>query len=87
MRAMAFRPDPTDARLLDWYCCQRAPFVVAFHPGRALSSYSQLLPGVSMDPTSPHFDDQLRLASEEAMRSDDFQLGDLLQDAESSLAG
>ncbi|HEX3920110.1 MAG TPA: penicillin acylase family protein [Caulobacteraceae bacterium] len=85
MRAMAFRPDPADPRRVDWYCCQRAPFVVAFHPGRPLGSYSQLLPGVSMDPTSPHFDDQLRLASEGVMRSDDFQLSDLLNDAESSL--
>jgi acyl-homoserine lactone acylase PvdQ len=85
MRAMAFQPDPTDARRLDWTCCQRAPFVVAFHPGRPLTSYSQLLPGVSMDPASPHYDDQLRLASDGAMRSDDFQLSDLLQDDESSL--
>lgn len=84
MRAMAFEPDPADKRHHLVFCCQRVPFVVAFHPGKRLTSYSQLLPGISDDPASPHYADQIRLASDGALRPNDFYLDELLKDAESS---
>jgi acyl-homoserine lactone acylase PvdQ len=84
LRAMAFEPDPADRRYQLVFCCQRVPFVVAFHPGKRLTSYSQLLPGISDDPASPHYDDQIRLASDGALRPNDFYLDELLKDAESS---
>ena len=47
MRTMAFRPDAKNPALRDAYCCQRVPFVVGFHPDGSLTSYSEMLPGVS----------------------------------------
>jgi hypothetical protein len=49
---MAFRRNVKNPALLDAYCCQRVPFVVGFHPDGSLTSYSEMLPGVSEDPTS-----------------------------------
>lgn len=84
MRAIGFQPDPKDPKLVRAFCCQRVPFVVAFHPGGRLTSYAEVLPGINDDPQSPHFDDQLKLASDKALRPTDFYLDDLLNDAESS---
>lgn len=84
MRSTAFQPDPKNNRHLLAFCCQRVPFVVAFHPGKRLTSYSQVLPGVSDDPGSPHYKDQLRLASDGVLHANDFYLDELLRDAESS---
>jgi acyl-homoserine-lactone acylase len=83
MRTMAFRRDVKNPALLDAYCCQRVPFVVAFHPDGSLSSYSEMLPGVSEDPASPHFGDQMRLASQLILRPDYFYLRDLERNKES----
>jgi acyl-homoserine lactone acylase PvdQ len=85
MRTMAFRPDAKNPALLDAYCCQRVPFVVDFHPDGSLTSYSEMLPGVSEDPASPHFGDQMRLASEVELRPDYFYLSDLEKNAESRI--
>ncbi|MGA7475086.1 MAG: penicillin acylase family protein [Candidatus Sulfotelmatobacter sp.] len=85
MRTMAFRPDARNPALLDAYCCQRVPFVVAFHPDGSLTSYSEVLPGVSDDPGSPHFGDQMRLASRVELRPNYFCLRDLERNAESRI--
>ena len=85
MRTMAFRPDVKNPALLDAYCCQRVPFVVAFHPDGSLTSYSEMLPGVSEDPASPHFGDQMRLASQVVLRPDYFYLQDLERNKESRI--
>ena len=85
MRTMAFRPDVKNPALLDAYCCQRVPFVVAFHPDGSLTSYSEVLPGVSEDPASPHFGDQMRLASQVELRPDYFYLRDLEKNTESRI--
>ena len=85
MRTMAFRPDAKNPALLDAYCCQRVPFVVAFHPDGSLTSYSEMLPGVSEDPASPHFGDQMRLASQVELRPDYFYLSDLEKNTESRI--
>jgi acyl-homoserine-lactone acylase len=85
MRTMAFRPDVKKPALLDAYCCQRVPFVVAFHPDGSLTSYSEMLPGVSEDPASPHFGDQMRLASQVELRPDYFYLRDLERNTESRI--
>ena len=61
------------------------PFVVDFHPDGSLSSYSEMLPGVSSNPASPHFRDQMALASRKALRPDDFDLKDLKKDSESRI--
>jgi hypothetical protein len=71
--------------LLDAYCCQRVPFVVTFHPDGSLTSYSEMLPGVSEDPSSPHFGDQMRLASQVELRPDYFYLLDLERNTESRI--
>ena len=85
MRTMAFRPDVKKPALLDAYCCQRVPFVVGFHPDGSLTSYSEMLPGVSEDPASPHFGDQMRLASRVELRPDYFYLRDLQRNTESRI--
>jgi hypothetical protein len=85
MRTMAFRQDVKKSALLDAYCCQRVPFVVAFHPDGSLTSYSEMLPGVSEDPASPHFGDQMRLASQVELRPDHFYLRDLERNLESRI--
>jgi acyl-homoserine-lactone acylase len=85
MRTMAFRQDVKRSALLDAYCCQRVPFVVAFHPDGSLTSYSEMLPGVSEDPASPHFGDQMRLASQVELRPDYFYLRDLERNLESRI--
>ena len=85
MRTMAFRPDVKNPALVDAYCCQRVPFVVAFHPDGSLTSYSEMLPGVSDDPASPHFGDQMRLASQVELRPDYFYLRDLERNTESRI--
>jgi len=85
MRTMAFRPDAKNPALLDAYCCQRVPFVVTFHPDGSLTSYSEMLPGVSDDPASPHFGDQMRLASQKELRPDYFYLRDLEKNTESRI--
>ena len=85
MRTMAFRRDAKNPALLDAYCCQRVPFVVAFLPDGSLTSYSEMLPGVSEDPASPHFGDQMRLASEVELRPDYFYLRDLEKNTESRI--
>jgi hypothetical protein len=51
--------------------------VVGFHPDGSLTSYSEMLPGVSEDPVSPHLGDQMRLASQVELRPDYFYLSDL----------
>ncbi|MDT9600349.1 penicillin acylase family protein [Sphingosinicella rhizophila] len=78
MRAMSFQRDDKDRRMKFAYCCQRVPFVVSFDPEGMVRSYSQLLPGISDDPQSRHFDDQARLASERSLRPNLFYLDDLL---------
>jgi len=85
MRTTAFHPDAKNPALLDAYCCQRIPFVVAFHPDGSLTSYSEVLPGVSEDPASPHFGDQMRLASQGELRPDYFYLRDLEKNTESRI--
>ena len=85
MRTMAFRRNVKNPALLDAYCCQRVPFVVGFHPDGSLTSYSEMLPGVSEDPSSPHFGDQMRLASEVELRPDYFYLRDLEKNTESRI--
>jgi acyl-homoserine-lactone acylase len=85
MRAMAFQSDPKDPRRKQAFCCQRVPFVVAFHPDGTLTSHSVFLPGISDDPASPHYDDQMRLVGQKVMHDNDFELTDLLRDAQSSL--
>jgi acyl-homoserine-lactone acylase len=85
MRTMAFRPDAKNPALRDAYCCQRVPFVVTFHPDGSLTSYSEMLPGVSDDPASPHFGDQMRLASQVELRPDYFYLRDLEKNTESRI--
>jgi hypothetical protein len=85
MRTMAFRRDAKNPALLDAYCCQRVPFVVGFHPDGSLTSYSEMLPGVSEDPASPHFGDQMRLASDVELRPDYFYLSDLEKNTESRI--
>ncbi len=42
-----------------------------------------MLPGVSEDPASPHFGDQMRLASQVILRPDYFYLRDLERNRES----
>jgi hypothetical protein len=42
-----------------------------------------MLPGVSEDPASPHFGDQMRLASRVELRPDYFYLRDLEKNTES----
>jgi acyl-homoserine-lactone acylase len=85
MRTMRFRTDAESPHLKRAICCQRVPFVVAFHPDGTLTSYSQALPGISQDPTSPHYDDQARLASEARLRPNAFYLDDLLKETTSRL--
>lgn len=85
MRAMTFVPDPTNAKQLVATCCQRIPFVVAFHPDGGTTAYAQFLPGISGVPGSPHASDQFALASERRMRSTNFNANDLLKDEESRL--
>jgi acyl-homoserine lactone acylase PvdQ len=85
MRTMAFHPDVKKPTMLDAYCCQRAPFVVALHPDGSLTAYSEMLPGVSEDPASPHFGDQMRLASQAELRPDYFYLRDLERNTESRI--
>jgi hypothetical protein len=58
-------------------------FDVTFHPDGSLTSYSEMLPGVSEDPASPHFGDQMRLASKVELRPDYFYLSDLEKNTES----
>ncbi|WP_293971220.1 penicillin acylase family protein [Sphingopyxis sp.] len=82
-RTMRYRAATDRASELTAFCCQRVPFVVAFHPGGRLNSYSQFLPGLSDDPASPHFDDQLALASSGTLRSNHFELRELLPAAQS----
>lgn len=43
--------------VLDTDCRQRVPFAVAFHPDGSLTSYSEMLMGVSEHSASPHFGD------------------------------
>ena len=44
-----------------------------------------MLPGVSEDPASPHFGDQMRLASQVELRPDYFYLRDLERNTESRI--
>jgi len=44
-----------------------------------------MLPGVSEDPSSPHFGDQMRLASQVELRPDYFYLLDLERNTESRI--
>jgi acyl-homoserine lactone acylase PvdQ len=83
-RTMRYRAATERAAELIAFCCQRVPFVVAFHPGGRLNSYSQFLPGLSDDPASPHFDDQLALASSGTLRSNHFDIRELLPAARST---
>jgi hypothetical protein len=85
MRAMAFRPDLKNPAQRNAYCCQRVPFVIAFHPDASLASSSEMLPDVSGDPASPHFGDQMRLASQVELRPNYFYLCDLERNTKSRI--
>jgi acyl-homoserine-lactone acylase len=66
LRALVFSVDPkTNKDRLIWG--QRVPFVVHFTAAGA-QSYAQTLWGVSDDPTSPHYSDQARFASDKVLR-------------------
>jgi acyl-homoserine-lactone acylase len=66
LRAFLFSTDPATGkeRLIGG---QRAPFLVHF-AASGTQGYAQMLWGVSDDPTSPHYSDQARLASDKILR-------------------
>jgi acyl-homoserine-lactone acylase len=66
LRALSFREDPK-TRQQRLIFGERIPFIVHFTAAGA-QSYAQTLPGVSDDPTSAHFSDQARLASDRILR-------------------
>lgn len=64
-------------RKVTMHAGQRIPYFVAFT--QPLQSFSSLYPGISERPDSPHYSDQIRLASDGRLKSSYFHLSDLLR--------